>query len=593
MANEIERIEFLIRDRITKVIIPYYIAAASINLGDENNYVSLPERLEQMAQAIRDASSSYSPPEGGIPADQLSAEVQALLTLAGSAVQNVDSELDTSSSHPVKNSVVATAIAGLQRAVDLLTNTEDASNIINSMVEVTDFLAGITNDQTLTGKLYELQQSIDAKQATIADLENIRSGAAASATALQPSDVSVDSNEDGTFDINVKNDKYTVNLNHTHEHMAKLVVCEESDLPSTLPTDTIFAQVDNVSTPTEVQKLFIAGCEFEKGWVPDNGEAVIKSPSNGTTIELGEIDQGSASKTIIVRGWNLTGALTVVISGTGLSMNYGQLTGQTSITIPQAAALTGAAVEIVYSGNDGIDDGGLVISQGNDVLSQVVVTAEAYEVPLKAVKLLGEQAFVTDWNLTTLTDVTMKVKFTANANSYDSTQTERWYFLSEPYSNDNTNYPKYYLYLKGVNGSANPKFFIQIKANTVVGVEVPANKIETDESVLTMLHTGAFSFVPGGNQSAYSVAAAAIPSRSTPLIIGGLTNYENPTTLVSNKAMNKFYMTIYEITIKENDVVKRHYLPYRVHGVPGLLDEVTGQFIRSCTGVDVEAVELS
>ena len=185
MENEIERIEFLIRDRITKVIIPYYIAAVSVNLGDENNYISLPDRLEQMAQAIRDASSSYSPPTGGFPADQLSAEVQALLTLAGTAVQNVDSELDTSSSNPVENSVVATAIAGLQRAVDLLTNTEDASNIINSMVEVTNFLAGITNDQTLTGKLYDMQQQIDAKQAAIADLEIIRSGADKGATSVQ------------------------------------------------------------------------------------------------------------------------------------------------------------------------------------------------------------------------------------------------------------------------------------------------------------------------------------------------------------------------------------------------------------------------
>lgn len=77
--------------------------------------------------------------------------------------------------------------------------------------------------------------------------------------------VSVTTNQDGTFVIHVGSTNYTVNLNHTHENMAKLVVCEESDLPSTLDMGTIYAQVDNASSPTAIEKLWIAGLEFAGG----------------------------------------------------------------------------------------------------------------------------------------------------------------------------------------------------------------------------------------------------------------------------------------------------------------------------------------
>ena len=531
-------------------------------------------------------------------AQKLAAMDTAIQAAAQSGGVEPDNEMSDTSENVVQNKVIKAYVDAVSARIDTLIGSGNVQGAIDTFNEVVAFLNGINSSDTLAAKLALKANDADVVKGIKDSNGNTLSKSNGIVTlpesqgGLTKEDISVETQGDGTVEVNVgrgaDKDTYTINLNHTHQHMAKLEIVDEE--PSNPALDTIYAQVDNVSIPTEIQKLFIAGLEFEKGWMPDNGEAVIKSPSNGTTIDLGEIDQGSVSKTIIVRGWNLTGALSVAIVGTGLSMNYGQLTGQTSITIPQGAALTGAEVEIEYSGTDGIDDGGLVISQGNDVLSQVVVTAEASEVPLKAIKLLGEQAFITDWNLTTDTDVTMKVKFTANANSYDSSQTERWYFLSEPYG-DNASYPRYYLYLK--EDGSNAKFVIQIKANQSVNVTIPSTKIETDESILTMLHTGAFSFVPGGNQTAYTASSKAIPSRSTPLVIGALTNYASPTTVVPNKAMNKFYMTIYEITISENNVVKRHYLPYKVHGIPGLFDEVTGHFMSSCTGVDVVPVQLN
>lgn len=120
--------------------------------------------------------------------------------------------------------------------------------------------------------------------------------------------------------------------------------------------------------------------EFAGGGVPDTGEPMISSPSNGTTINLGTNEGSGVSKTITVKGKNLTGDLTVAV-GTGLTISYGQSTGQSSVTIPMAQALLGAQVTIAYSGSGSIDDGSLVISQGNDVLSVVVVVVVVAELP--------------------------------------------------------------------------------------------------------------------------------------------------------------------------------------------------------------------
>lgn len=177
--------------------------------------------------------------------------------------------------------------------------------------------------------------------------------------------------EDGTIDIELTNGNIvTINLNHTHPNMANLIVCEESELPSTLDPATIYAITD--SGETEIEKLIIRGMEFAGGGVPDTGEPMISSPSNGSTINLGTNEGSGVSKTITIKGKNLTGDLTVAV-GTGLTISYGQSTGQSSVTIPMAQALLGAQVTIAYSGSGALNDGSLVISHDNAVLSSVVV----------------------------------------------------------------------------------------------------------------------------------------------------------------------------------------------------------------------------
>ena len=90
--------------------------------------------------------------------------------------------------------------------------------------------------------------------------------------------VSVTTNQDGTVDINVGNDTYKINLNHTHENMAKLIVCEESDLPSTLANDTIYA-IKGLGN-TSIDKLIIQGLEFVGG-----GGGGSSEPSYDAEIE--------------------------------------------------------------------------------------------------------------------------------------------------------------------------------------------------------------------------------------------------------------------------------------------------------------------
>lgn len=67
---------------------------------------------------------------------------------------------------------IQNAINRIQNAIDALTGTGDTTAAINTMNEVTAFLAGLTNSDTLTAKLAELRTMIDQK-ASSAALENL------------------------------------------------------------------------------------------------------------------------------------------------------------------------------------------------------------------------------------------------------------------------------------------------------------------------------------------------------------------------------------------------------------------------------------
>ena len=136
---------------------------------------------------------------------------------------------------------------------------------------------------------------------------------------LTSDDINIETLGDGTVDVDVKNDTYTINLNHTHEGMAKLVVCDESDLPSTLDEDTIYG----VNEDGEIAMLYVGGIPFYGGGGGGTSTPVLRQPTDESTIDVGKISSGesSVSKTITVKGKNLTQALTVAVTGTGYSAN--------------------------------------------------------------------------------------------------------------------------------------------------------------------------------------------------------------------------------------------------------------------------------
>ena len=225
----------------------------------------------------------------------------------------------------------------------------------------------VPNTTTVNGK--QLSNSIVIGMADIPGLLQAIANAGSGA-------VSVTTNQDGTFVIHVGETDYTINLNHTHENMARIVKC--TTLPQTLDDDTIYVQVDSLTTPTEIQSLYLFGLEFVGGG-EDTGLPTVTSPADGSTINVGENLGSGVRTTITIRAKNLSQDITVAVSGTGLSMDYNQLTGQTSITIAKnnaGAAL--ASVDIVFTGVGGISNGSLTISSGNDTLSTatVIVTTE-------------------------------------------------------------------------------------------------------------------------------------------------------------------------------------------------------------------------
>ena len=143
--------------------------------------------------------------------------------------------------------------------------------------------------------------------------------------------VSVTTNQDGSFVIHVGETDYTINLNHTHEGMVKLIVCEESDLPSTLAKDTIYCQVDDADTPTEIQSLWIAGLEFVGGGGAIDDTPRLITPRDGLELDF----DGQSTIQLTVRGKNLLSDLSLSVSG-DFTVTDGNGTAVSTITATAA-----------------------------------------------------------------------------------------------------------------------------------------------------------------------------------------------------------------------------------------------------------------
>ena len=241
--------------------VDYDILASDVKFLPDGK--DLPTKLTEMEDTIEDAAESggYTPPQGGIPKTDLAPSVQTSLGLADTALQEAD------------KIQLQAAINAVQTALNNLMNGQSVTDAIDTFNEIVDFLDDIdTDDPTLSNQLLALNNAITALQTALAGKisgikangasetlpvdENgivtlppagstispataspVMDGSAAvgssdkyaredhvhphDTTKLSQSDVSVETQGDGTVDINVKDDTYTINLNHVHPQYLK------------------------------------------------------------------------------------------------------------------------------------------------------------------------------------------------------------------------------------------------------------------------------------------------------------------------------------------------------------------------------------
>lgn len=360
----------------------------------------------------------------------------------------------------------------------------------------------------------------------------------------------------------------------------------ESDLPSTLDNSTIYAITD--SGETEIEKLIIRGMEFAGGGVPDTGEPMISSPSNGSTINLGENEGSGVSKTITIKGKNLTGDLTAAVS-TGLTISYGQALDARSVTIPMAQALLGVQVTIAYAGSGTLANGSLVISHGGSVLSSVVVeVAEPAPATLAAVKFTGTQWLQTDYVPNPNTEFDLDCKLEVNANTDVRKSFEDGYCA-------------YLLHCASYNGNvfffstsgelANSSSYNILTKNNVSADDIGTQRLVFEQNTAAMLQRGTLKYEKDNG-------AMRLSFNNVSVNLGLKSGSQNSGLAIcrhvtQNVTMNRWNLYIYEFTIKENGSIVKHWVPHMKNGIAGLLDTVSGAFISSETSTELEAVTQS
>ena len=375
---------------------------------------------------------------------------------------------------------------------------------------------------------------------------------------LTEEDISVETQGDGTVDINVGNDTYTINLNHTHEHMAKLEIVD--DEPSNPALDTIYAQVDDAETPTEIQSLWIAGLEFVGGGAV-SGPRITK-PTEGSTINVGNIASGESSVTaeIQVKGKDLTQPLTVSVTGTGFSVN------KQTITVADAHA--GTTLEITYNGSALNATGELTISSNEVSRSCNLFANEPTYSSLSAVKLTGTQFVVLDYYTNPNTKLVMDIQFEQNANK-NSTSAQNGFFGLDAGNTVGTFAANF-----GSNADQFKQIFYWMERGYVQDTWIASYEASK------MFNRSTWTY----NNNYVSFLGVTTPTetktttQTSKLIIGGF--YSSSAGEV--KALNRNNLIVYSITISENGTTLLHLVPkLRSDNVAGLYDTINNKFYVS------------
>lgn len=431
-------------------------------------------------------------------------------------------------------------------------------------------------------------------------------------TKLSKSDVSVETQGDGTVDINVKDDTYTINLNHTHEGMAKLVVDTAANLPdaSEMESDTIYGELDD----GEIATIYLGGYPFYGGGGGASSGPVLRRPADGATIDIGQTTSGTVSKTINVKGKSLTQALTIELTGTGYSFGTTQPSGvtrdsATQLTIPASSisavnSLNGVDIVVVYTGSDTDEDAsgtlGITSASPDSISTEATLVANAhvYE-DLRGVKLTGSQWLQTDYYPNANTEFEMTCHFIENTNSslIDSNNNKGYLLNCATNEGDDK---KFMMYNLGpTNATPNNAYGIlfinessaQYGSNSyqLVRFEKSINTFLADNLKIfyrKSTSNGVIGIKSGGTEYTANTSLKTSTMES-PMCIG---------KAVDDTIYCRFDLVIYELKITENGTVVRDWVPKEKYGVPGLLDIAangTGTFLSSETNDELVAIPLT
>lgn len=373
---------------------------------------------------------------------------------------------------------------------------------------------------------------------------------------LEAAGVSVTTTEDGTFTIHVGSDSYTVNLNHTHPNMCKLVVCEESDLPSTLDPATIYAITD--SGETEIEKLIIKGMEFAGGGGTPSTDPRITSPI-GTQIDF----NGASTKTVTVRASNLSEALTIAVTGMTASLQ----------TISANDAENG--VQLTLTKDQNFASGTLRIYSSEVDKSWNAIDSQGLQL-LTAIKLTGTQYFNTGYYPNANTKFELDVKFEKNSITESTSSANNCcVFASAKTTNSElfifqTGY--------GTGQDANPYAFMVMTKTTA---QIVQYVFGTENA---FCQRGVMSYSPGAASflNHNLTPPAKVETNSEPLMLGYGVGKVRP--------FDVFNMIVYGLKIYEGTTLLHDFVPARNNGVVGLYDQQTSAFIASASGTEPEIV---
>ena len=166
--------------------------------------------------------------------------------------------------------------------------------------------------------------------------------------------------------------------NSSYKHLtswaiSQLLEWHRNDPVSTLETrrnDAVYSIQHNRNPFIDHPELaeFLWGNSTATAWTGSaTNTPIISSPSNGSTINVGTNSGDGVTKSITVKGVNLTKAVTVAVSGTGFSV--------TPSTLTAAAVNAGTTINVTYNGTTANATGRLTISSTEITNYSVTLTA--------------------------------------------------------------------------------------------------------------------------------------------------------------------------------------------------------------------------